>query len=421
MSEALSGPTGNHTLCMLRIGSQQFSDDGVNALASHLGQWNFVNDLDLELKNLGPQGVTNLGTSLAANTSIHSLTLARNPLADEGILALLSHMYGDAHSNGSLTSLSLAETGIGCASIEGFTTRVCATNALETLKLDRNAGIGAGCLTSTALTQLLSESTSPLRLHSLSMARCSLGDVGVLQLATGLSTCFSMLRMDLAHNGFGPDGARALSAAFIRGGAPSLLALILNGNDIESTGATSLAGALGSPHRSPPTLEKLSLQSCKIGSEGAASIGAHVAAGLVELNVMDCDLGDQGVLSLMSSFNEGAHSSLRSLNLCANHLTDVSGVYACEKMSEIFPLEMCEMMDETTGKPVVTFVLGLGANKDLGIGTTAAVERLLEGRRGFQVAQDKGDDGSGELATADGEPSDVVKFDEMMKGMSKGE
>jgi hypothetical protein len=106
MSEALSGPTGNHTLCMLRIGSQQFSDDGVNALASHLGQWNFVNDLDLELKNLGPQGVTNLGTSLAANTSIHSLTLARNPLADEGILALLSHMYGDAHSNGSLTSLS---------------------------------------------------------------------------------------------------------------------------------------------------------------------------------------------------------------------------------------------------------------------------------------------------------------------------
>ena len=82
---------------------------------------------------------------------------------------------------------------------------------------------------------------------------------------------------------------------------------------------------------------------------------------------------------------------------------------------------MCEMMDETTGKPVVTFVLGLGANKDLGIGTTAAVEHLLEGRRGFQVAQDKGDDGSGELATADGEPSDVVKFDEMMKGMSKGE
>ena len=210
MSEALSGPTGNHTLCMLCIGSQQFSDDGVNALASHLGQWNFVNDLDLELKNLGPQGVTNLGTSLAANTSIHSLTLARNPLADEGVLALLSHMYGDVHSNGSLTSLSLAETEIGCTSIEGFTTRVCATNALETLKLDRNAGIGAGCSTSTALTQLLSESTSPLRLHSLSMARCSLGDVGVLQLSTGLSTCFSMLRMDLAHNGFGPDGARGV-------------------------------------------------------------------------------------------------------------------------------------------------------------------------------------------------------------------
>jgi Ran GTPase-activating protein (RanGAP) involved in mRNA processing and transport len=415
MSEALAGPDGNHTLRTLCIGSQQFSAAGVNALASHLGQWNAINVLDLELKNLGPDGVIHLGTSLAANTSIHTLTLARNPLTDEGILALLRHMYADDSSKCSLTSLSLAETEISCASIEAFAS-VCSANSLEELKLDRNESIGAGCSADmTILPQLLSNA-SPLRcLRSLSMARCSLGDLGIAQLSEGLSTCASVLELDFSHNRVGPDGARALSAAFTSGGAPNLRALVLNGNDIGSSGAASLAGALGSQQRSP-TLRKLNLQSCKIGSEGAAAVGTHFA-GLVELNVMDCNLGDQGVLNLMSSFTAGAHGSLRSLNLCANDVTDVGGIFACEKIVEMFPIEMCEVVDESTGRSEVTFVLGLGANKDLGVGTTVAVERLLEGRRGFQVAQDKGDDGSGEMAT--GEPSDIAKFDQMMTGMSK--
>ena len=59
------------------------------------------------------------------------------------------------------------------------------------------------------------------------------------------------------------------------------------------------------------------------------------------------------------------------------------------------------------------FVLGLGANNDLSVGTTLAVELLLRDRKGFQVAMDKGDDGSGQMQRK--EDCDESKFNEMLK------
>ena len=66
----------------------------------------------------------------------------------------------------------------------------------------------------------------------------------------------------------------------------------------------------------------------------------------------------------------------------------------CNQISHLFPTNVCDLIeiDPITGTEKLSiqihFVLGLGANAGLGMETTAAVEELLNGRRGFQVALD---------------------------------
>ena len=120
---------------------------------------------------------------------------------------------------------------------------------------------------------------------------------------------------------------------------------------------------------------------------------------------MDCNLMDDGVIGMVNHFSPSSHSSLRNLNLCANNMSDVSGIAVCDAIENVFPLDHNDLPN--------FFVLGLGANNDLSVGTTLAVELLLRDRKGFQVAMDKGDDGSGQMQRK--EDCDESKFNEMLK------
>ena len=417
MSDMLAGSTGNHTLQTLCIGSQQFSDVGARALASHLGDWNSLRTLDLELKNIGPDGASALGTQMATNTSLRTLTLSRNPLTDAGIVTLLTNTYdGAENTRCALNELRLVETGCSVDSIR-MLSRVCTiankmSTLLTTLKLDRNVEIGATA-SSGALSTLLAQGSC---LQDVSLSGCALSDVGILQLSQGMSTNTSLHQLNISNNGIGVDGMRAMSSAFTCGGAPQLHTLVLSTNVIGEEGANFLAESL-----SGRSLTTLNLQSCKIGAAGAASVGVHVSS-VVELNMMDCCLGDEGVLALVANITKDTHGKLRSLNLCANDMTDVSGVFVCDQVGLLFTLEDCNIMDELTGRPQIQFILGLGANKLLGAATTAAVERLLDGRRGFQVARDKGadnggDDDGGEDTTSSATAAEEEQFSNMLSSI----
>ena len=437
LSEALSGPTGNTTLLKLCIGSQQFSDAGASALATHLGTWNTLQDLDLELKNLSATGVADLGLSLASNTSLTSLALSRNPLTDQGIDQFLHNTFiGNTTAAATtpsttpttasttttdhqcrLETLSLVETGCGPLVLEKCATICCSDeykdNTLKTLNLNRNADIGNHSASLVLLPTLV---RGNCRLQELYLSRCDLNDQCLQSFCQGLSTNAKLLKLDLSKNTFGADGAHSLAMAFQtqsllvangRGGAPHLQTLTLNGNDIGSSGAIALANALSSVHNATRCVQFLNLQSCRIGAEGAAAVGLHLH-GLIELNVMDCNLGDEGVLQLVKSFTLETHNTLRNLNLCANEVTDVGGVAACTAMEDLFPIELLG-----GGGLPSRFILGLGANNGLGSDTSRAAEQLLVGRNGFQVAMDiGGDEEQGEKV--DEADCDESKFNQML-------
>ena len=466
MTDALSGTNGNKTLQTLCIGSQQFSDGGVQALASKLGEWNALRELDLELKNIGPKGAFDLGQGMFTNTSLETLNLSRNPLTDEGIVNLLKQTYGGAtftNPQCKLNELQLCETGCSVQSLQ-LLSNVCNHNSLVTLKLDRNIEIGTSAISSDVLSQFISTTS---HIQNLSLANCALGDLGVFKLCQGLSTNISLQNLNLSKNGITVNGIRSLAMSFLKSGAFNVHTLNLNGNVIGAEGACLLAEALSSTNNNKSetsgnsdnsdnsdnskehatsgsdgiqqqrqqTIRVLNMQSCKIGVKGAAAIG-NLLNQLMELNVMDCNLGDDGVIALASNFTATTHFNLRKLNLCANDITDVSGTFVCNQISHLFPSNVCDLIeiDPITGTEKLSiqihFVLGLGANTGLGMETTAAVEELLNGRRGFQVALDKADDGSGGIGNnlggdgtnvdygINGNKEGEAKFDDMLKKMS---
>ena len=184
----------------------------------------------------------------------------------------------------------------------------------------------------------LTLSSSPTAgLLSLSLAKCELGDAGVTCLCKGLTDNRSLVKLDLGYNGVGPDGCRALALALTKGGTPDLTTLVLRMNKAGPDGGIAIALAL----KARGTLNfELDFCSNKIGLSGA--VAAASIPGVRDLNLMDCDLGDQGALALADALHDNSAilaPTLRALNLCANDLGDVSVLKVCQALGAVFPRE----------------------------------------------------------------------------------
>jgi len=132
------------------------------------------------------------------------------------------------------------------------------------------------------------------KLKILCLRQTSLGDAGMQALCEGMgcSAAPSLCRLDLIGNQFGPVGAEALAAA-LHGGAM-------------------------------PTLEIISLSHNPIGNQGVVALGAPLRklAALKELILARCEIGDEGVATLVSDLGKDDFKALEKLWLGYNKITD---------------------------------------------------------------------------------------------------
>ena len=99
------------------------------------------------------------------------------------------------------------------------------------------------------------------------------GDASVQALCEGLGCgAAPSLHLNLSNNQFGPADAEALAAALHRGAMRKLERLVLCFNPFGNQGVAALAA----PLRKLPALKTLNLTTCEIGNEGVASLVANL-------------------------------------------------------------------------------------------------------------------------------------------------
>ena len=152
-------------------------------------------------------------------------------------------------------------------------------------------------------------------LCTLDLDRNQFGDVGAQALFEGLGPAAapSLAYVWLCRNLFGPAGAEALSAALRRGAMPKLEQLDLSDNLLGNQGVAALAV----PLRQLPALDTLFLNRCNMGDDGLASLLAGLGSDgfklVTELYLDGNQLTDAGCATLIASLKAGALPEVRAI------------------------------------------------------------------------------------------------------------
>lgn len=158
-----------------------------------------------------------------------------------------------------------------------------------------------------------------LPLHYEGLTAEHMGTLGLILRTNGLP---SLRFLRLNDNGFGDAGLLALCEGVGRGAAPSLLDLDLGDVNFGPAGAEALASALS--RGAMPRLRELIVSGNRLGNQGVAALALSLRRLLVlkDLYLDNCDIGDEGVASLVGELGEGEFKALRMLWLNLNRLTD---------------------------------------------------------------------------------------------------
>jgi len=128
--------------------------------------------------------------------------------------------------------------------------------------------------------------------------------------------------LHLSGNGFGDAGVQALCEGLGRGAVPSLRSFNLNLNEFGRAGAEALATAL---HKGAmPNLELLCLAVNPFGNQGMAALAAPLRklSGFRGLILGKCEIGDEGVASLVNNLGKDDFKALEALLIDQNNVTD---------------------------------------------------------------------------------------------------
>ena len=151
-------------------------------------------------------------------------------------------------------------------------------------------------------------------------------------LAAVLPHC-KVTALNLAHNNFGKEGAKAIVAAL----PPSITHLDLSGDNLGDEGAKAIAAAL------PPSMTHLDLSKNNIGVEGAEAIAAALPPSMTHLDLSKNRIGNAGGKAIAKA---AAHpqSELSDLDLSINDISEVEDIAAAlrESNNQLTNLNLAE-------------------------------------------------------------------------------
>jgi Ran GTPase-activating protein (RanGAP) involved in mRNA processing and transport len=255
----------NTTVTNLAIRNSVLSREDVQQLTAALRQNTALQYLDLTSSHLGSAGLAEIAPALYRNTSIKTLDLTTNGLDDIESANILRELL---RRNKTITSIYLSDNTFGL-------------NAAAT------RSILEGVRSNTALQQL-------------GLLRCGLDDQNVSTLANALAIRkAALLELDLRVNDITSVGVRALVDNVEA--VNTLIKLCLASNPIGSEGATILADALG--RNVMPSLKRLNLCACRIEDDGCVALVSALEqnTSLQILDFEDNAFGARGFMALAES------------------------------------------------------------------------------------------------------------------------
>jgi Ran GTPase-activating protein (RanGAP) involved in mRNA processing and transport len=134
----------------------------------------------------------------------------------------------------------------------------------------------------------------------------------------------SVKRAEIRYLGLEDDEAFELASALTLN--ESLVELDLTSSSISSAGLVQLCQSL------PPSLQKLALSSNPMSPSAAAalSITLQTSSSLIELNLHDCQLRNEGLSAIAHAIENNTGSTIQTLSLSKNLLTD-EDIPACRR------------------------------------------------------------------------------------------
>jgi len=372
----------------LAIGSKDMGDEGVIALCQGLALSNgaLLQHLDLGWKEIGKDGLYEIGRTFFHSTFLTQLDLSRNAFGNDGIVqlskAVVEHHDDDAVAFPSLEQLILSECNIDSAGMDVLAKILLGPENTKRSKrihlaIGSNPIGSAGCH---SLVQLLSCADHGSIISHLQAAQCSIGDEGVGILSNGCHQNVEI--MDISDNTITKDGAKKFAQSLSHSWR-DLVELKIAKNELGSDGVSAILASLvtrsdtgeSTDSEKNSTLKNLDLSYTNCGAEGAKA--ALASGGLHTLRLFGNTIGSDG-FDAIAPLLQGGHPNIENLDLGGNNAEEESVVRLLDSIAD--------KKDDSTHSRLV--VLEIGGNK-FGDMAMEALTRLQSVWPELDVAHDK--------------------------------
>jgi hypothetical protein len=237
-------PEGSGVSFSLNLRHNVFGSAGAEALSS-LGAR--VQRLNLAWNQIGETGGRAIAEHFVVSGVCEELDLRDNPGLGPGFAKMLADGLSN-ESNHWLEILHLANTGMTSHAAFAFCSALPRLQALESLKLYMNPGLGTDPDCAGRIARMLSNTCLLLDL-----AGCAIHDAGATALAQALKTNGSLRSLNLADNKIRANGAKALAEMLSI--QHELEEVILSLNELGDDGLASLVKVLSTVNCAVETLD----------------------------------------------------------------------------------------------------------------------------------------------------------------------
>ncbi len=296
-ARAIGGVVALGRIRRLRLGLNQLRDKGTSALADAILERRKtceLEELDLNNNSIGPTGGEKLSKGLLTHSPrLRSLNLSGNPVG---------HVAADAIGKSLAKSLGEIDVSICDLGPDGVGSVLGALSGHPALSVLRIGGNNPGDLGARAISRFLL-CPGGRRLIELEMQHSGITEVGALELAAALTKVYTLERLDMCGNSFGPRGAAAVIDA--------------------------LAAAV-----STTPMDTIGFQSCEIGDDGAAAVGRLIARrGCKSVFLNDNEMQAAGAKAIADSVAVSA-CVVEALDLSQNPIGDEGVAYLLDKIAQ---------------------------------------------------------------------------------------